>query len=63
MKINGINGSFFRGEDATDNRRFMRGWGTYRYFNGKPQNVNISITGNKEELEKALKIIQSLKLQ
>lgn len=63
MEIDGVRGGFFRGDAPTDATRFMLGWFTMRYFQGKPQRIGLTIRGAKTEMDKALKIIESLKLQ
>jgi hypothetical protein len=63
MVVNGVNGAFFRADSPSGNNRFMIGWTTYRYYENKAQRISLVITGRKDEMEKALKIIKSLKLQ
>lgn len=63
LPLGSVKGGFFRAEYPPSENRFMAGWYTYRYFEGKAQRISLTVTGRKEELEKAMKIIQSLKIQ
>lgn len=63
MSVGGVDGGFFRADAPGNNKRFLAGWYTYRFFEGKAQRISLTITGRKDELEKALKIIESLKLK
>jgi hypothetical protein len=63
LEIGGVKGGFFRGEFPTQKDRFLAGWYTYRYFEGKAQRISLNVTGRKSELPKLMKIIQSLKFQ
>lgn len=62
LELDGVEGGYFRAEMPGDARRFMLGWFTYRYYQGKPQRVSLTVTGGKDELEQAEKIVQTLKL-
>lgn len=63
MDVDGVGGGFFRADAPADNTRFMLGWFTVRYHEGKPQRIGLTVTGAKTEMEKALKIIEFLRLQ
>lgn len=63
MEIDGVSGGFFLADEPSDKTRFMLSWYAYRYFEGKPQRIGLTVTGAKTEMEKAMKIIESLKLQ
>lgn len=63
LEISNLKGAFFRADSPVSPKQFTIGWGTYRYYNGKLQNILLSISGNNDELEKALKIMSSLKLE
>lgn len=63
MEIDGVRGGFFRADAPSDATRFILGWYAYRYFEGKPQRIGLTVSGAKTEMDKALKIIESLKLQ
>jgi hypothetical protein len=63
MELGGVKGGFFRAEFPADQNRFMAGWYTYRYFEGKAQRISLTVTGSKTEQEKLIKIIQSLRFQ
>jgi hypothetical protein len=67
MELDGVKGGFFLADSPSSlpsmgNNRFMAGWYTYRYFEGKAQRISFTVTGRKDELPKALKIIESLRL-
>jgi len=63
MEIDSVSGGFFLADAPSDKTRFMLSWYTYRYFEGKPQRISLTVTGAKSEMEKAMKIIESLKIQ
>ena len=63
LQVGGVDGGFFLADSALDKKRFTVGWSTYRYFENRAQNIMLTITGRRDELQKALKIIESLKLQ
>jgi hypothetical protein len=63
LVIDGARGGFFHAEYPDEENRFIVGWYTYRHFKGKAQRISLTVTGRKSELPKAMKIIESLKLQ
>jgi hypothetical protein len=63
LTVSGVKGGFFRADFPSDSGRFMAGWYTYRYFEGKAQRISFTVTGSKSELPKLMRIIQSLVIQ
>jgi hypothetical protein len=63
INVGDVEGGYFLADFPSDKRRFIMGWYTYRIFDGKAQRISFNVTGRRSELPKAMKIIESIKLQ
>lgn len=60
LELDGLLGSFARFQEGN---RFNVYWSAYRRFNNSLQTINVSMTGADSDLEKMMKILNSLKFQ
>lgn len=63
LKIGDVEGTFSIYKLPSGENRFIVAWATYRYYQNKAQRISVTVTGRKEEMAKARKIINSLRLE
>ncbi len=63
LEVNGVKGNFFRAKYGENKSQIMMGWYTYRYYKNNAQKINITVICSKNDLQKSMQIIQSIKFQ
>jgi hypothetical protein len=62
LELNGVKGVFFRAPNHQDKNRINLVWETVRYHKNKAQKLSISIYGGRNDLERLMKVINSVRL-
>ncbi|HEY5073659.1 MAG TPA: hypothetical protein VII34_03110 [Pyrinomonadaceae bacterium] len=62
LELDGVKGLFVRGPLPQDKNRISLAWVTYRYHRNKAQKLTISIYGGRSDLERLMKVINSVRL-
>jgi hypothetical protein len=62
LELDGVKGLFVRGPNRQDKNRISLVWVTYRYHRNKAQKLTISISGGRSDLERLMKVINSVRL-
>jgi hypothetical protein len=62
LELDGVKGLFMRGPMRQDKNRISLVWVTYRYHRNKAQKLTISIYGGRSDLERLMKVINSVRL-
>jgi hypothetical protein len=62
LELDGVKGVFFRAPNRQDKNRINLVWETVRYHRSKAQKLTISIYGGRSDLERLMKVINSVRL-
>jgi len=62
LELDGVKGLFVRAPLPQDKNRISLAWVTYRYHRNKAQKLTISIYGGRSDLERLMKVINSVRL-
>jgi len=62
LVLDGVKGVFFRAPNRQDKNRINLVWETVRYHKNKAQKLSISIYGGRSDLERLMKVINSVRL-
>jgi hypothetical protein len=62
LELDGVKGLLLRGPLPQDKNRISLDWVTYRYHRNKAQKLTIAIRGGRSDLERLMKVINSVRL-
>jgi hypothetical protein len=62
LELDGVKGVFFRAPNRQDKNRINLVWETVRYHKNKAQKLTISIYGGRSDLERLMRVINSVRL-
>ncbi len=62
LELDGVKGLFLRAPKPQDKNRINLVWETVRYHKNKAQKLSISISGGRSDLERLMKLIDSVRL-
>lgn len=61
LELGGVRGLFVRSPHPQNQNRILLSWITYRYHRSKAQKLTISVYGGRNDLERLMKVISSVK--